>query len=229
MRRSRMVAEQLKGRGITDTAVLDAMSIVPRENFVLPAYQDLAYEDTPLPIHAGQTISQPYIVAYMISALQLKPNDRVLEIGTGSGYEAAILSCIVREVYTVERSERLVRYAQRRLDQLGYDNIHIRYANGTLGWPEHAPYEAIIVSAGGPYVPPSLVQQLAVNGRLVMPVGQDPFHQMLIRYTKDSTEALIGEPLGPVAFVPLIGREGWNGGEGNQEQNSGGQIKEMES
>ncbi len=210
MGRNKMVAEQLIRRGITDTAVLDAMRTVPREIFVLPGYQDLAYADTPLPIPARQTISQPYIVAYMISALQLKPTDRVLEIGTGSGYEAAVLSCIVREVYTVERFERLVRYAQRRLEQLSYDNVHIRYANGTLGWPEQGPYEAIIVSAGGPDVPPSLAQQLAINGRLVMPVGRDPFHQTLFRYTKDSNEALIGKSLGPVAFVPLIGREGWN-------------------
>lgn len=200
----------LKRRGITDTAVLNALNTVPRENFVLPAYGDVAYEDTALPIPAGQTISQPYIVAFMISALELKPTDRVLEVGTGSGYEAALLSRIVQEVYTIERHERLVQDARRRLNQLGYDNIRVRHADGTLGWPEHAPYEAIIVSAGGPFVPPSLSQQLAINGRLVMPVGRHTHHQMLVRYTKDTTGVLISERLGSVAFVPLIGREGWD-------------------
>lgn len=206
----RMVEEQLKGRGITDTAVLAAMNTVPREHFVLPAYRDIAYEDSPLPIPAGQTISQPYIVAYMLSALQLKPTDRVLEVGTGSGYEAAVLSRIVQEVYTLERHEQLVEYARQRLDQLGYDNVWVRHGDGTLGWPEHAPYAAIIVSAGGPFVPPSLLQQLAINGRLVMPVGQHTRFQVLVRYTKDETEALRAESLEPVAFVPLIGSEGWN-------------------
>lgn len=229
LQRSKMVAEQLEARGITDTAVLNAMCMVPRDYFVLPAFQPLAYDDTPLPILAGQTISQPYIVAYMLSALQLKPADRVLEIGTGSGYEAAVLSHLVKEVYTVERIGRLARYAQRRLERLGYDNVHVHCADGTVGWPQHAPYDAIIVSAGGPYVPPSLVQQLVVNGRLVMPIGRDPFHQMLIRYTRESDEALVGERLGPAAFVPLIGHEGWSGTEERQAQNAKRQLKETES
>ena len=207
---TRMVEEQLKGRGITDTAVLAAMNTVPRQHFVLSAYRDVAYQDRPLPIPAEQTISQPYIVAYMLSALHLKPSDRVLEVGTGSGYEAAVLSRIVQEVYTVERHEQLVEYARQRLAQLGYDNVWVRHGDGTLGWPEYAPYEAIIVSAGGPFVPPSLLQQLAINGRLVMPVGQHTRYQVLVRYTKDETEALRAEPLEPVAFVPLIGTEGWS-------------------
>jgi protein-L-isoaspartate(D-aspartate) O-methyltransferase len=206
----RMVEEQLIDRGITDTAVLAAMSTVPREHFVLFAFRDIAYEDRPLSIPAGQTISQPYIVAYMLSALQLRPTDRVLEVGTGSGYEAAILSRIVKEVYTVERHEQLVEYARQRLDELGYDNVWVHHGDGTLGWPEHAPYDAIIVSAGGPFVPPSLLQQLAINGRVVMPVGQHTHFQMLVRYTKESSEAYRGESLEPVAFVPLIGSEGWN-------------------
>lgn len=207
--RTAMVEEQLVGRGISDAAVLDAMSLVPREVFVLPIYRDIAYEDTPLPILAGQTISQPYVVAYMIASLQLKEADRVLEVGTGSGYEAAVLSRIACEVYTVERHERLVAYARKRLTQLGYDNVQLRHGDGTLGWPEHAPYDAIIVSAGGPFVPPSLLQQLAMNGRLVMPVGCDAYHQVLIRYTKEGPDSVFTEELGPVAFVPLIGSEGW--------------------
>ena len=209
--RRRMVEEQLKGRGITDTAVLAAMNTVPRERFVLSAYRDIAYEDRALPILAGQTISQPYIVAYMLSALQLRPDDRVLEIGTGSGYEAAVLSRIVQEVYTVERHEQLVEYARQRLAQLGYDNVWIRHGDGTLGWSEHAPFDAIIASAGGPFVPPSLLQQLAINGRLVMPVGQHTHYQRLVRYTKDNSKAFKVESLGQVAFVPLIGSEGWSG------------------
>jgi protein-L-isoaspartate(D-aspartate) O-methyltransferase len=146
----------------------------------------------------------------MIAALELKAADRVLEIGTGSGYEAAVLSRVVHEVYTVERHERLVAYARKRLAHLGYDNVQVRHGDGTLGWPEYAPYDGIIVSASGPFVPPSLLQQLALNGRLVMPVGCDPSHQVLVRYVKEAPESLFREELGLVAFVPLIGTEGWD-------------------
>ncbi len=209
-RRSRMVAQQLQMRGITDTAVLTAMNNIPRELFVLPAYQDLAYDDAPLPIPEGQTISQPYIVAYMLMALELKPTDRVLEVGTGSGYEAAVLSQIVQEVYTVERHEALVQYARQRLKQLGCDNVRLGHGDGSVGWTEHAPYDAIIVSAGGPFIPLSLSQQLKENGRLIMPIGPDKHSQMLALYRKDSAGLITSKNLGGVKFVPLIGSEGWN-------------------
>lgn len=217
-RRRRMVAEQLQARGITDTAVLTAMNTIPRERFVLPAYQEMAYDDAPLPIPEGQTISQPYIVAYMLMTLELKPTDRVLEIGTGSGYQTAVLSQIVREVYTVERHEALVRYARERLQQLGCDNVQLCHGDGSVGWPQHGPYDAIIVSAGGPVAPLSLEQQLAVNGRLVIPIGQDKHEQMLVRYRKDSSGEVTGENLGAVKFVPLIGSEGWHEEECHSEE-----------
>lgn len=207
--RARMVAEQIEARGIEDAAVLAAMSTVPRECFVMAPFRSFAYADMPLPIPAGQTISQPYVVAFMISFLQLKAADRVLEIGTGSGYAAAVLSRIAKEVYTVERHEVLVQYARQRLADLGYDNVWVHHGNGTLGWQEHAPYDAILVSAGGPVVPPSLRRQLAGNGRLVMPVSSYLHHQMLIRLTRRSEAKFTLEKLGPVAFVPLVGVEGW--------------------
>ncbi len=208
-RREQMVARQIQGRGITDPAVLAAMRTVPREAFVLPSHRRHAYDDSPLPIPAGQTISQPYIVGYMIAALALQPGDRVLEIGAGSGYAAAVLSRIVREVYTVERHRKLADYARERLTRLGYDNVRVRHGDGTQGWPEHAPYDGIIVAAGGPSVPESLVAQLAVGGRLVMPVGQSRHQQTLIRVTRPDEATRTDERLVPVAFVPLIGDEGW--------------------
>ena len=206
--RARMVAEQIAGRGIDDRAVLRAMRLVPRERFVPRASRPYAYDDGPLPIPANQTISQPYVVATMIAALALRPTDRVLEIGAGSGYAAAVLSRIAAEVYTVERHAELADYARERLAALGYDNVRLRQGDGTRGWPEHAPYDAIIVAAGGPAVPASLRAQLAAGGRLVMPVGRSRQQQTLVlvrrvegRYTE--------ERLAPVAFVPLIGEEGW--------------------
>jgi len=208
-RREQMVARQIQGRGITDPAVLAAMRTVPRESFVLPSHLRHAYDDSPLPIPAGQTISQPYIVGYMIAALALRPGDRVLEVGAGSGYAAAVLSRIVREVYTVERHRKLADYARERLARLGYDNVWVRHGDGTQGWPEHAPYDGIIVAAGGPSVPESLVAQLAVSGRLVMPVGQSRHQQTLIRVTRPDEATRTDERLVPVAFVPLIGDEGW--------------------
>jgi len=207
--RARMVTEQIEGRGINDPAVLRAMHQVPRERFVPLSSRPFAYDDSPLPIPANQTISQPYVVAYMIAALHLAPDDRVLEVGTGSGYAAAVLSRMVREVYTVERHRGLVDYARRRLAAAGYDNVHVRHGDGTLGWPEHAPYDSIIVAAGGPGVPESLRVQLAVGGRLVMPVGRSKHQQTLILLTRHAAEGYNEKTLAPVAFVPLIGDEGW--------------------
>ena len=208
-RRHRMVETQLRARGICDPAVLAAMRTVPREAFVPPTYVEWAYADTPVPLGAGQTISQPYIVAYMTEALRLSPASRVLEIGTGSGYVAAVLSCVVTQVYTLERLARLVMLARWRLQRLGYRNVYIRQADGTVGWPAQAPYQGILVSAGGPHIPAALQAQLATGGRLVMPVGADPQAQQLVRVTRTSATTFRSEALGAVCFVPLIGVEGW--------------------
>lgn len=207
--RRRMVAEQIEGRGLSDPAVSRAMRLVPRERFVLEPYRPFAYDDTPLPIPANQTISQPYIVAYMIARLHLSAGDRVLEIGAGSGYAAAVMSLIAREVYTVERHAGLADYARQRLGELGYENVRVRHGDGTLGWPEHAPYDAIIVAAGGPSVPETLRGQLAPGGRLIMPIGRSRHEQTLILLTRHADGRLTEEMLVPVAFVPLIGDEGW--------------------
>jgi protein-L-isoaspartate(D-aspartate) O-methyltransferase len=209
-RRERMVSQQIASRDVVDPAVLAAMRAVPREQFVLEPYRQYAYDDTPLPIPANQTISQPYIVAYMIAALALGPKDRVLEIGTGSGYAAAVLSRIVREVFTIERHYKLADYARSRLERLGYANVQVRHGDGTRGWPEHAPYDGVIVAAGGPAVPESLRGQLAVGGRLVMPVGRSRSQQNLILITRVDEGIYRDEMLVPVAFVPLIGDEGWS-------------------
>jgi protein-L-isoaspartate(D-aspartate) O-methyltransferase len=208
-KRERMVREQIAGRGIEDTAVLRAMRIVPREIFVPERYRRYAYDDTPLPIPGKQTISQPYVVALMISRLELDADDCVLEIGTGSGYAAALLGQIVREVHTVERIMELVKYARERLELLGYDNIHVHRGDGTLGWEPEAPYDGIIVAAGGPSVPESLKRQLAENGRLIIPVGRSERQQNLIRVIKSGEDNFEESDLGAVAFVPLIGDEGW--------------------
>lgn len=208
-RREQMVREQIAGRGITDPAVLAAMRDVPREQFVLEPYRPYAYDDSPLPIPANQTISQPYIVAYMIAALWLRPDHRVLEIGTGSGYAAAVLSRVVSEVYTVERHRKLADYARDRLARLGYDNVRVLHGDGTRGLAAHAPYDGIIVAAGGPSVPESLRGQLAVGGRLVIPVGRSRHQQYLVRITRTAENNYAEETLVPVAFVPLIGDEGW--------------------
>lgn len=208
-KRERMVTRQIANRGITNPAILAAMRAVPRELFVPEAFRAYAYDDSPLPIPAEQTISQPYVVAYMIAALALEPDDRVLEIGTGSGYAAAVLSRIVSQVYTVERHRSLAAYARQRLAQGGYDNVEVRHGDGTLGWPEHAPYDGIIVAAGGPTIPLSLQQQLTIGGRLVMPVGRRRHHQNLVLLTRIDAEVFTDEVLAPVAFVPLIGDEGW--------------------
>jgi protein-L-isoaspartate(D-aspartate) O-methyltransferase len=210
--REAMVERQLKRRGIRDERVLDAFRTVPREAFVGPAVERAAYEDTPLPIGEGQTISQPYVVALMVEALEVRPTDRVLEVGAGSGYAAAILSRLAGRVYAVERNRRLAEGARDRLGRLGYDNIEIRVADGTLGWPEAAPFDAILVSAGGPGMPTPLLDQLAPGGRLVIPIGR-PREQTLFRVTRvrgqGSRDEWLREDLGPVMFVPLIGQGGW--------------------
>jgi protein-L-isoaspartate(D-aspartate) O-methyltransferase len=212
--RARMVEDQIAGRGVLDPAVLAAMRAVPRECFVASAQADAAYDDGPLPIGEGQTISQPYVVAVMTEALRLQPGDRVLEIGTGSGYAAAVLAVVAAEVYTIERIESLAERSRARLAELGYDNVHVRYGDGSLGWPEHAPYDAIVVTAGGPEVPPSLLRQLAVGGRLVMPVGPHLRSQRLVRVVRTGESRWDREALEEVAFVPLIGAEGWPTEEG---------------
>jgi protein-L-isoaspartate(D-aspartate) O-methyltransferase len=207
--RERMVAEQLAARGIRDEAVLAAMGTVPREAFLPESLGPVAYDDGPLPIGEGQTISQPYVVAAMIEAAEPRGADRALEIGTGSGYSAAVLSRVVAEVYTVERLPGLAEAARRRLEALGYATVRVRCGDGTLGWAEHAPYQVIIVTAGGPRVPPALLEQLAVGGRLVMPVGDSPRWQRLVRVTRLSADGYHYEPREGVAFVPLIGEQGW--------------------
>ncbi len=209
--RAEMVAD-LQERGIGDTAVLQAMNTVPREAFVQEEYLEYAYHNGALPLPAKQTISQPYVVALMLSALKLQPHFNVLEIGTGSGYAAAVLGQIVRQVHTVERQETLVAYAKTRLNHLGYANIHVHLGDGTLGWPAAAPYDAIVVAAGGPTVPVSLREQLGENGRLVMPVGSYKKQKLLLVWRKKNGR--FGQKtLTPVRFVPLIGSEGWDDGD----------------
>jgi protein-L-isoaspartate(D-aspartate) O-methyltransferase len=207
--RESMVERQLAARGIGDARVLDAFRTVPREVFVPEELSEFAYEDSPLPIPGKQTISQPYIVALTLQALELRGGERVLEIGTGSGYAAAVMSRIAAEVYTVERIPELAESARARLAALGYTNVHVLCGDGTLGWPEHAPYEAIAVAAGGPEVPNALVEQLTPGGRLVIPVGGEETEQSLLRVTRESSGGLRRESLGAVRFVPLIGAQGW--------------------
>ena len=204
-----MVENQIARRGIRDPLVLDAMGAIPREAFVLPGWEAEAYEDQPLPIAERQTISQPYIVAYMIEAAGLKPGARALEIGTGSGYAAAVMAAIAGRVYTIERHPGLAERARRRLRGLGVENVDLRIGDGTLGWPEAQPFDAIIVTAGGPKVPTDLRDQLAVGGRLVIPVGESTHRQTLVRVIHEGTGDFREENLAEVAFVPLIGRDGW--------------------
>ncbi len=215
--RETMVENQLVARGIRDMRVLEAMREVPREEFVGIDLSEFAYEDTPLPIEEGQTISQPYIVALMIEALELKEGDRVLEIGAGSGYAAAVLSKIATEVYTVERVASLAHLAAKRFVKFGYNNVHVLRGDGTLGWPEHAPYDAIVVTAGGPEVPKPLIEQLAVGGRLVIPTGPTTREQALVRLRRVSEKEIHREHLGEVRFVPLIGAAGWEGRDAGDE------------
>lgn len=208
--RQRMVDEQIRARGVRDPRVLEAMARVPREHFVPADLRHRACDDTPLPIGHGQTISQPYIVAYMAEALALQPGDRVLEVGTGSGYAAAVLAEIAAEVFTIERHGALAARARRDLEALGYERVAVREGDGSLGWPEAAPFDAILVSAGGPTVPESLKRQLAIGGRLVIPVGRNPFSQSLLRITRTYADHFEEEDLAAVSFVRLIGAEGWS-------------------
>lgn len=207
--RSRMVDEQIAARGVRDPLVLAAMKRVPRERFLREGLQEFAYQDTPLPIESDQTISQPYIVAYMTECLRLKGGERVLDIGTGSGYAAAVLAEIADQVYTVERYDNLANSAADRLRRLGYDNVHVLVGDGSRGWPEYAPYDAIVVAAGGPEVPMALREQLAVGGRLVIPVGRTQRLQKLLRITRTEEDRYVEEELIGVRFVPLVGVEGW--------------------
>ena len=208
--RHQMVEKQIASRGVSDSLVLNAMRAVPREQFVPDNMLEFAYEDSPLPIEEGQTISQPYIVAVMAEALGLKKVDRVLEIGAGSGYAAAVLSRIAREVYAVERHPLLAELARQRAADLGYDNVQVLCGDDTHGWPEHAPFDAIVVAAGGPEIPNSLLEQLTIGGRLVIPVGDEARSQDLLRIERTGEHAFDRKSLGRVQFVPLIGSEGWS-------------------
>jgi protein-L-isoaspartate(D-aspartate) O-methyltransferase len=208
--RARMVARQIAGRDVRDERVLAALREVPRHRFVPPEYAREAYDDRALPLAAGQTISQPYVVALMVEALSLRGTDRVLEVGTGSGYAAAVLSRIAAEVYTIERLAELGDLARQRIAELGYANVHVRIGDGSLGWPDAAPFDAILVSAGAPAVPPTLESQLAPGGRLVIPVGGAGRVQHLVRLTRVADDRLEREDLGEVTFVPLVGAEGWD-------------------
>ena len=206
-KREKMVNTQIEGRGIYDYRVLEAMRKVPRHLFVGEALQDQAYGDFPLPIGEGQTISQPYIVAEMTQALELTKDDRVLEIGTGSGYQTAILAELAFRVYTIERVRGLFIRARKLLDQLGYHNVIAKCSDGTLGWPDESPFDAIIVTAGAPEVQEKLVQQLIIGGRTVIPVG-DRFSQTLLKIRRDE-DGVHTNDLGGCRFVKLIGEHGW--------------------
>ena len=199
--RARMVAEQLRARGIRDRRVLAAMARVPRHQFVPAPYRELAYADHPLPIGFEQTISQPYIVAYMTEVARVSPGERVLEIGTGSGYQAAILAELAREVYTVEIVPELASRARTQLGALGYTNVHVRTGDGYAGWREHAPYHAIVVTAAPDHVPPALVEQLAVGGRMVIPVGAG---EQEMRVISKTARGVVEQTTIPVRFVPLV-------------------------
>ena len=209
--RNRMVDAQIARRGIRDRHVLDAMRKVPREKFVEPGYEEFAYRDGPLPIGHGQTISQPYIVALMIEAAEVRPGERVLEVGAGSGYAAAVMAEIAEHVTAIERHEGLGRTAADRLAKAGYDNVSLHGGDGTLGWPDAAPFDAIVVAAGGPSVPQALKDQLAEGGRLVIPVGdaEGPSGQTLLMVTRTGPETWEEERISAVRFVPLVGAQGW--------------------
>lgn len=205
----RLIAE----RGIADADVLAAMNVVPREEFVPDHARALAYQDRPLPIGAGQTISQPFIVARMLEALDLASGDRVLEVGAGCGYAAALMSRIVARVHAIERHDALSQSAKQVLSRLGFSNVEWRTGDGTRGWPEAAPFDAILVSAGGPAIPQALKQQLEIGGHLVMPVGERPHLQRLMQVQRVDATHFIEKDLGAVVFVPLIGEEGWDDAE----------------
>lgn len=204
-----MVRLQIAKRGVDDEHVLEAMRRIPRELFIPPDMRVHAYADSALPIAESQTISQPYIVALMTQALELSPSDRVLEIGTGSGYQSAILGVIAREVYSLERHAPLAERADKLLKQIGIDNVQVIHSDGSEGWLDAAPYDAIIVTAGAPQVPEPLVEQLAVGGRLVLPVGSHTTSQHLLKIVKKTDGSLQKNDLGAVRFVPLVGKHAW--------------------
>jgi protein-L-isoaspartate(D-aspartate) O-methyltransferase len=211
-KRRRMVETQIAARGVRNTRVLEAMGMVPREAFVPEDLAEFAYEDGPLPIGAGQTISQPYIIGLMAELADPGPADKVLDVGTGSGYAAAVMSRMAARVYTIERNPELAESAARRLEQLGYDNVEVRCGDGTLGWSEAAPFDAIVVGAGGPEVPRALREQLEIGGRLVIPVASDGAGQKLLLVRRTAAETFEEEDCGAVAFVPLVGEQGWPDG-----------------
>ena len=204
-----MVERQIAARGVVGKRLLEAMRTVPREAFVPDHLREFAYEDAPLSIEADQTISQPYIVALMIEAARLGPDGKVLEIGAGSGYAAAVMSRIAGRVYAIERHKALAELAAGRMARLGYGNVVVRHGDGSKGWPEEAPFDAILAAASGPDVPDVLLRQLAVGGRLVMPIGEPQAVQTLVAVTRSGEDRFDTEDLGPVRFVPLIGAHGW--------------------
>ncbi|HYE46902.1 MAG TPA: protein-L-isoaspartate(D-aspartate) O-methyltransferase [Caulobacter sp.] len=214
--RARMVDQQLAARGISDPFVLDAMRQVPREAFLPDAMAEFAYEDSALPLGEGQTVSQPWIVAAMIQAAEVRPGDRVLEIGAGSGYAAAVLSRIAAGVFAIERIETLSLAAKARLQRLGYDNVEVRTGDGSHGLPQAAPFDAILVAASGPAIPQPLKEQLDIGGRLVAPVGESPEDQRLVKITRVDAGHFVEEDLGGVRFVPLIGAHGWADAQGRR-------------
>jgi protein-L-isoaspartate(D-aspartate) O-methyltransferase len=207
--REAMVREQIEARGVKDPRVLAVMREIPRDRFMTVETREHAYEDRALPTQDGQTISQPYIVALMCEAAALQPDDRVLEIGTGSGYSAAVLSKLVHRVWTLERNPRLARFAGSRIAELGLSNVTVLRADGSIGWPPAAPFDAILVTATGPQVPDALKQQLVVGGRLIMPVGPQEGPQKLVRVLRVDEETFTQEAIADVNFVPLIGEQGW--------------------
>jgi protein-L-isoaspartate(D-aspartate) O-methyltransferase len=208
--RGQMVRRQIEARGIFDPVILDAFREVPREEFVAEEYRRWAYDDNPLPIEAGQTISQPYIVALMIDAAGVKAGDKVLEVGAGSGYAAAVMSRIAAKVFGIERQAELVRVARDRLARLGYENVTIVEGDGTRGYPNEAPFDAILAAASGSHVPKTLIDQLSTGGRLVMPIGDPGWVQELVKVTKHPDGTTEQQILCGVRFVPLIGEEGWH-------------------
>ncbi len=203
--RERMVARQIQARDVKDPNVLKAMRIVPRHAFVRPGEQRLAYADSPLPIGYDQTISQPYIVGFMTQALKLDPNSKVLEIGTGSGYQAAVCAEIAKEVYTIEIVEELAEISKKRLKELGYPNVFVKAGDGFFGWPEHAPFDAIIGTAAAGRVPEPLIEQLKPGGRMILPVGGPRDFQYLLLITKDEKGDIQKKRVMPVRFVPMTG------------------------
>jgi protein-L-isoaspartate(D-aspartate) O-methyltransferase len=208
--REAMVERQIAARGIREPAILAAFRQVPRHEFVSPEFSGAAYGDHALPIEASQTISQPYIVALMIEAAEIGAEDAVLEVGAGSGYAAAVISRIALRVVAIERQQQLVEIARERMMRLGYDNVMIVAGDGTMGWPDAAPYDAILAAASGSHIPQPLIDQLATGGRIVMPLGNSGSHQQLIKAVKMPDGSLRRSDLGGVRFVPLIGQEGWS-------------------